>query len=55
MSVTTKTLGTVGIALLFILLYLSPFLLGFYELFYVALVMSFVMLAIIARLGSGRD
>lgn len=51
MSVTMKTMGAIGIMLLFIVLFLSPFLLGFTFLLYPALVMSFVMLAIIALLA----
>jgi len=53
MSVTMKTLGAIGIILLFAALYLSPFLLGFYVLLYPALFLSFVMLVVIAALAAG--
>lgn len=54
MSVAAKTFGTIGIVLLLALVYLSPFVLGFTFLLYFALPATFVMLAIIMILGSGR-
>lgn len=55
MSHTTKTLGALGVALLALAIYLSVFVFKFYVLFYGALGLTFVALAVIVMLTAGRD
>ena len=55
MSVTGKTFGMLGIALVAIVVYLSTFLFGFHGLFYLALVLAPTILVLLVILTAGRN
>ncbi len=55
MSLSLKTFGALGLALLGIVIYLSASALGFHVIFYYGLVATFVMLGIVVLLCGGKD
>lgn len=55
MSTTLKTFGAIGIALVALGIYLATFVFGLYFIFYGALGLTFVMLAVMVVLTAGSD
>lgn len=55
MSATVKTLAALGITLVALVLYVAIFVFGLYFVFYAALGLTFVILAVLVVLTAGPD